>query len=293
MAGISTALIKEVRARTRAGLMKCRKALQESDGTVVGAIEWLRKQGVKNSVVARSTQEGVIAIKIVENRVGLLELQCETDFAARNESFGELVNKLLDAGIRGQARDAEGLGGLEIAGISVTQTIQVAINTIGENLRLKRFKTRTFEGHGGLGTYSHGTTQKLAVAVAIKAENADTADKPGFQTLARQLAMHIAGAPIPPLGLAREHLPRDVVEQERAMILEQMKADPKASRKPEKIQEKIVQGKMNRFFSERILLEQKFIMDENKSVQQVVAEAAKELGETLEIAWFERWALGA
>lgn len=293
MAGISAALIKQVRDRTSAGLMKCRKALQESDGTVDGAIEWLRKQGVKGSVAARSTSEGVIAIKNADNTIGLLELQCETDFAARNESFGELVGKLLDAGINGKAGDVEALNAIEIDGISVEQTIKVAINTIGENLRLKRFKTRSLDGNGGIGTYSHATTNKLSVAVAVKAGNADTAGKPEFQALLKQLAMHVAGAPIPPLGLVRDDIDSAVVEKERSMILEEMNANPKDSKKPDNIKEKIVDGKMNRFFSERILPEQKFVMDDKKSIQQVIADAAKELGDTLEIAWFERWALGA
>lgn len=293
MAQITAALIKEVRDRTGAGMMKCKKALNESDGTVDGAIEWLRSQGVKDSVKQRSTEEGAIGIYKDGKAVALAELQCETDFAARNENFKELLDKVMAAGLAAGSKSVEEVNGVSLEDSNVEQVVKVAINTIGENLQLKRFGTFVLDGEGDIGTYIHATTGKLGVAVGVNAGKAATAEHEAFQGLLKQLAMHIAGAPIPPLSIDRDGIDGELVSKERQAIKDEMNADPKDSKKPDNIKEKIIDGKMNRFFSERVLPEQKFVMDDKKSIQDVLSETGKEVGDELSIAWFERWELGA
>lgn len=294
MAGVTAALIKQVRDKTGAGMMKCKKALTESDGTVEGAVEWLRSQGVKDKVAERSTDEGVVAVKIGscgKNAV-FAEILCETDFAARNDEFQALVGKVLDAGASSDATNAEELGAVALEDSTVDQVLKIAINTIGENIRLKRFGRAAVDGEGLVGSYVH-TNNKLGVAVGFKTGKAETAGNDEVKTLARQIAMHVAGAPIPPLALTRDGICKDLVAKEEQMIRDVMNNDPKDSKKPENIKDKIIGGKMNRFYSERVLPEQKFVMDDKKSIKEVIDATAKSVGDSIEIAWYERWALGA
>lgn len=292
MAEITVALIKQLRDKTGAGISKCKKALGEVDGDVNAAIDWLRKQDVKTSVATRETSEGLIKAKVAGKKAALIELQCETDFAARNEMFIELVDKLLDAGFAAGAATDEALNAVEIDGQVAEQVIKTSINTIGENVRLTRFVTRTLDGEGLIGQYVH-TNGKVGVLLGIQTGKAETADNEAVETLGKHLCMHIAGAPIPPLAITRDELDQDMIEKEKATLLEIMNNDPKDSKKPDNIKEKIIGGKMNRFFSERVLPEQKFVMDDKKSIKEVVEGVAKEVGDSLSLAWFERWEIGA
>jgi elongation factor Ts len=294
MAGVTAALIKEVRTKTGAGMMKCKKALTESDGTVGGAIEWLRSQGVKDKVAERSTDEGVIAVKVSDcgKSAVLAEILCETDFASRGDDFKALVGKVVDAGFKSEASNADELAEVSLEDSTVGQVLKIAINTIGENIRLRRFGRSSVEEHGIIGSYVH-TNQKLGVTIGLSAGKEETANIDAVKTLARQLSMHVAGAPIPPLALNREGLCKDLIAREEQTIRDIMNNDPKNAKKPENIKDKIIGGKMNRFYSERVLPEQKFVMDDKKSIQEVIDAVAKDVGDTLEVAFYQRWALGA
>lgn len=293
MAQVTAALIKQLRDKTGVGIMKCRKALTETDGDVAKAMDWLREQGVKSSVAERSTEEGIVAAKVSDDgrAVALLELQCETDFAARNDTFKELADKLITAGLNSDAADTAGLEKVDVDGVDAAQAVKVAINTIGENIRLQRFGRDSLAGDGVIGTYVH-MNGKLASAVGLKAGKAETAAKDEVKTLVKQLCMHVAGAPIPPLALNRDGLDADAVAKERAAIKATMENDPKDSKKPDNIKEKIIDGKMNRYYSERILPEQKFVMDDKLSIKEVIGGVAKGIGDSLEVVWFHRWAIG-
>jgi elongation factor Ts len=293
MAGVTAAQIKQVRDKTGAGMMKCKKALTESDGTINGAIEWLRSQGVKDKVAERNTDEGVIGLKVGDcgKSAVLAEILCETDFAARNDDFKALIVKVLAAGFDANAKTAEELSEVSLEDSTVGQVVKVAINTIGENIRLKRFTRCDVDGSGLIGSYVH-TNQKLGVMVGFKTGKDATASNDAVKTLVRQIAMHVAGAPIPPLALNRDGVCKDLVAKEEQTIRDIMNNDPKNSKKPENIKDKIIGGKMNRFYGERVLPEQKFVMDDKKSIKNVISEAAKGADDSIEIVWFERWAIG-
>lgn len=290
MAKVTAALIKQLRDKTGAGMMKCKKALENNDGDVAAAEDWLRKQGVKSSVSERQTSEGAIAVKISDDgkKVAMSELLCETDFAARNENFQALQEKILNAGLGSDASNKEELSAQPLEETTVEQVISIAINTIGENVRLNRFTQRALSAEGYIGHYVH-TNQKVGVIIGLKTSKGDSE---AVKTLAKQLSMHVAGAPIPPLSLSRDGIDKELIAKEEETIREIMNNDPKDSKKPENIKDKIIGGKMNRFYKERVLGEQAFVMDDKQSINDVVKAAAKEAGDSIEIEWFDRWAIG-
>jgi len=291
---ISAALIKELRGKTGVGILQCRSALQETDGDLNAAIDYLRKLDPKTKLTSRETSEGLLGGLLSDccKKAAVVEVQCETDFAARNENFIGLVDKLVGTGLTQGAADLDGLLAIEDGGESLEQQVKVAINTIGENVRVSRYGYHTLEGHGGIGCYVH-TNGKIVSLVGVKAGKAESDNNPAFTTMLKQLCMHIAGTPTPPLALTREGVDAAVIEKERQGIREAMEANPKDSKKPENIKEKIITGKINRFFKECVLPEQAFVMDDKKSVGEMVAGVAKELGDSFEMVWFERWSLGA
>ncbi|MDF1664886.1 MAG: translation elongation factor Ts [Planctomycetota bacterium] len=249
---------------------------------------------MKDKIAERSTDEGVIAVKVGScgKSAVFAEILCETDFAARNDGFKALVNNVLDAGAGSSATNAEELGAIPLEETTVDQVLKIAINTIGENIRLKRFGRAAVDGDGFVGSYVH-TNNKLGVVVGFKTGKAETAGNDEVKTLARQIAMHVAGAPIPPLSIDRDGVCKDLIAKEEQTIRDVMNNDPKDSKKPENIKDKIIGGKMNRFYAERVLPEQKFVMDDKKSIKEVVEATAKSVGDSIDIVWFERWALGA
>jgi elongation factor Ts len=262
--GISAADVKELRERTGAGMMDCKRALEETDGNVEAAIDLLRSRGAAKAAkrAGREASEGTVAVH-VEGGVGaLVELNCETDFVARNDTFQSLARQLAQHVARNAS---EGLGsGEEVAeqpflggDASVGAVVTEASATTGENVVLRRF-ARFEATDGALGSYVH-MTGRIGVLVEV--------DGSAGENAARDVAMHIAAAR--PLAVTSSEIPADVVQRERAVYLEQVRQEGK----PEHIQEKIVEGKLRKFYQEQTLMEQAYVKDPDRTVAEVLGGA--------------------
>ena len=288
MASITPALVKQLRERTGVGMMDCKKALEENTGDLEAATDWLRKKGlaVAAKKAGRTAAEGLIGMRL-DGPVGVLvEVNSETDFVARNETFQALVR--LIAGMAPAAKgDVAALVGYPVSGTgrTVGQEIQQAIGVIGENLTLRR--TAFLEVEQGLvAGYVHAQVAaglgKIGVLVGLRSK----APPAALVDLGKSLAMHVAAAN--PLALDRASFDAAVVARERAIYVDQAKA----TGKPDSIVEKMVEGRLRKFYEEQALLEQVFVVDTEKRVREVVDAAAKELGTPVEVTGFVRMVLG-
>jgi elongation factor Ts len=262
---ISAAQVKELRERTGAGMMDCKKALQETDGDMEAAIDLLRSRGAAKAAkrAGKEASEGAVGQYVDEERGvgGLVEVNCETDFVARTDDFQALAADLAEHIARHSSVDGPGTGDtlLEEAFMGGDRTVDQVVTQVsaktGEKIAVRRFAR--FDGDGRLGSYVH-MTGKIGVMVEL--------DAGASEELARDVAMHIAAAR--PLAVTPGELPADVVERERAVYLEQVRQEGK----PEHIQEKIVEGKLGKFYKENALVEQPFVKDPDRSVGQLVGE---------------------
>lgn len=290
MAEITAALVKQLRERTGAGMMECKKALEEANGNLDEAVDVLRKRGIASAAkkASRSTKQGSVTIALNADRsVGsILEFNCESDFVARTEDFQTLVNELTQQALEaplGTTRDQI----LEQpyradASQTVGQVIAGKIGKIGENMQLARFEK--VEG-GLLGSYIHPGSQ-LGVLVQVTGGSAATASNEEVQELLRDVAMQVAAAD--PQFVRREEVTPAVLEKEREIQRERARQEGK----PEKVIEKMIEGRMSKFFEEFCLLEQPFIKDNAVTVGQLVADKAKKIGEPLSVARFVRYKVG-
>jgi elongation factor Ts len=254
MAEITAKLVNDLRAKTGLGMMECKKALLAVDGDVEKAIEYFRKKGVKTSVTERAANEGRVQIAVSGNIGLVVEIKCNTDFAAKSE----VVEKILQAGTAELLKNPQA----DLAdNPQIRELLVLAAQQTGENIQLGR--TASLTAAGKLGTYLH-YTGKIAVLVALTGA-------PG-EDLIKDLCLHITATR--PLALSREQVPAALIAKETEIAVEQAKA----SGKPQAIAEKIAEGKMRVFYEERVLLDQKFVKDDSKSVAQLL----KEHGTSLE-----------
>jgi elongation factor Ts len=288
MAEITTALVKELRERTGAGMMDCKRALAENGGDLETANDWLRKKGLAAAAKksGRVASEGLIGLTLAGAAGALAEVNAETDFVARNEGFQELVRRIaaLAPSVKG---DLEALKAarVEATGRTVEEEITQAIAEIGENITLRRAAYLEV-GSGVVSGYLHNQLApgvgKLGVLVALES----TGDTARLAELGKQLAMHVAASN--PQAVSTDKVDPAVLERERAIYADQARA----SGKPENIIEKMVEGRVRKFHEESVLLEQVFVVDTEKRVKQVVEAAAKELGAPIQVTAFVRLALG-
>ncbi|MFP4125241.1 MAG: translation elongation factor Ts [Alphaproteobacteria bacterium] len=288
MAQISAALVKELREKTGAGMMDCKTALAESDGDLEAASDWLRKKGLSQAQkkAGRTTADGLVGIAFEGNIGALVEVNSETDFVARNDSFQEMVRA-----IARRAPDAEGdvdtLKAVELpSGRTVEDEITHAIGVIGENMTLRRTATLRVD-EGVVGGYVHAQTApglgKIGVLVALRSSAGDT-DR--LADIAKQVAMHVAASN--PQSVDVDDLDPALVAHERAILVDQAKA----SGKPDNIIEKMVEGRLRKFYEEVVLNEQLFVIDTEKKVKDFVAGEAEALGAPVAIAGFVKFVLG-
>jgi elongation factor Ts len=279
MAEITVALIKELRERTGCGMMDAKRALEEAGGSVEKAIDDLRKKGEVKAAkrAGRETAEGRVAIAFSADgrKAALVSLQTETDFTANNEEFRKLVQGIADAAVKGDG-DANELD--HPAGGKVGDAIKGLVSKTGENMQLGRVERLTLQGDGFFGQYIH-SDGKLGVLVAFSGGKGDSEAE---KVLAKDIAMHVAATN--PVGLTKDDVPADAIAREKAVAMDQAKA----SGKPENIQEKIAEGKLNAFFKEHTLLAQPFVKDPSASVEQHV----QNTGKTLKLAAFARVKVG-
>jgi elongation factor Ts len=286
VAEISAKAVKALRDQTGAGMMDCKRALSEAGGDVAKAVEVLRERGLAKAGKreGRATSEGAILIELRGGAGGMVELCCETDFVARTEDF-EALGRSLAAAVAADAGAAapEALLDVEIDGEKVRDRITAAIAVLGENVVLKRVARLAVDGTGLVGGYVHGPG-KLGVLVALET----TASGAEVEMLARDLAMHVAAADPTPLAVGRDGVPSELIESERSIYRKQAEQ----SGKPEKVLDRIVEGRLGKFLSEVALLEQPFVKDADRSVGDLLAEVGEQLGAALRVVGFERFRLG-
>lgn len=288
MAEITAALVKELREKTGAGMMDCKKALGETGGSLDEAVDWLRKKGLAAAAkkAGRVAAEGLVAVALDGLTGAVVEVNAETDFVARNDQFQALVRGVakvaLTAGADVEALKAAAYPG---SGRTVAEEITHAVATIGENMTLRRVKTLQVS-EGAVVPYVHNALGegigKIGVLVALKSAG----KKDVLESLGKQIAMHIAATN--PQSLSVADLDQALVEREKAVLTDQAAG----SGKPAEIIAKMVEGRIRKFYQEVVLLEQTFVIDGETPVNKVLANAAKEAGAPVEIAAFARFQLG-
>jgi elongation factor Ts len=290
MAEITATLVKELRERSGVGMMDCKKALQENDGNIEAAIDWLRAKGLSKAAkkADRVAAEGLVAVASKEDGAGevaaAIEFNAETDFVARNELFQTAAKKFAELGL--EHHTVEALHGAELeAGKTVQDEVTNMIATIGENMQLRR-AARLSVSEGAVATYVHNAVSpgvgRIGVLVALEGAG----DKAAIREVGRKIAMHVAATA--PLSLNTDDLDPAAIEKERAVLIEKAKEEGR----PENMIEKIVEGQINKFQKDVVLSKQPFVMDPDVTIEQLVANTGKELGSTLKLVGFVRLALG-
>jgi elongation factor Ts len=282
VAAISAQAVKELRDKTGAGMMDCKKALADAGGDAEKAGELLRERGLAKAVKreGRETSEGAIGMALSDGSGALVELACETDFVAKNEKFQALARGLAEVVVADASLDStDALLAAELDGEKVEARIQNAIGTIGENIVAKRVARLEGDLVGG---YVHAGG-KLGVLVALEGAGGEP-----VRTLARDLAMHVAAADPSPVAVDRDGVPSDLVDKERVLFRRQAEQEGK----PEGVIDKIVEGKVNKYYKEIALVEQAFVKDPDRTVKALLADVGKEAGSDLRVAGFRRFKLG-
>lgn len=285
MAAITAKLVKELRDATSAGMMDCKKALTENDGDIEAAIDWLRKKGIAKAdkKAGRVAAEGLVAVATEGTSGVLVEVNSETDFVARNEGFQAAVAKIADAALTVDNTDS--LREAHVDGKTVTTFLTDLVAKIGENMSLRRMEKLTVSS-GVVEGYIHNAAApgmgKIGVLVALES----TGDTSKLAELAKKIAMHIAATS--PLALTTDDLDQAVVAKERDML----KAEALESGKPEAIVDKMVEGRMVKFFKESVLMTQMFVMDPDHNVETIIANEAKALGADIKMTGYVRMEVG-
>ena len=287
MAQITAALVKELRDKTSAGMMDCKKALTENDGDIEAAIDWLRKKGIAKATKksGRVASEGLIGMSVAGNKGAVVEVNSETDFVARNDEFQAVVTEISGLAL-GADGDVVALANAKMsAGNSVSEFLTDLVAKIGENMGLRRTSSVSVS-EGVVTGYMHSAAGeglgKIGVLVGL--ESAGDAD--ALNALGKKIAMHVAATS--PLALTVEDLDPAAVERERTVLSDQARA----SGKPEAIIEKMVEGRIRKFYEESVLLNQIFVMDGERTVGKVIEDEAASLGTDIKMTGFVRMELG-
>jgi len=286
MANITASMVKDLREKTGAGMMDCKKALGETHGDFAAAEEWLRKKGISKAAkkAGRAAAEGLVGVAVGKGAGDLVEVNAETDFVARNDEFKGFVKAAADLALQ-EGGDLQKLLAAKHGASNVQQTLTELVAKIGENMSVRRTVALSVNP-GVVGAYVHNASSpelgKIGVLVALKS----TADEGKLSALAKQLAMHIAAAS--PLAITPEHLSKDVVERERSVQWELAKQ----SGKPDAVIEKMMEGRMRKFYEDTVLLSQTFVIDGETQVGKAIEKAAKELGAPIAVEGFVRFQVG-
>ena len=286
MANISAQMVKELRDSTGAGMMDCKAALNETQGDMTAAQDWLRKKGLSKAAkkAGRVAAEGLIGIKVAGTKGVVVEVNSETDFVARNDLFQGLVAMIADVAL-GTGADVEKIKAAKVGAITVADAINDTIAKVGENMTLRRAASLEVK-QGAVGSYVHNAVTdglgKIGVIVAL--ESSGKADE--LAALGRQLAMHVASAN--PQALDPAGLDPAAVKREKDVLADKFRQQGK----PEAMIEKIVESGLKTFYKEVCMLEQPFIFEDKKTVAQALKEAEGKVGGPVKIAGFVRFALG-
>lgn len=284
---ISAAQVKELRDLTGAGMMDCKAALNETNGNMEEAVDWLRKKGISKAdkKAGRTAAEGLIGVDSGVREAAVVEVNSETDFVARNGAFQEIVANVAKVALAYGTTEAVAAAKYPGSDKSVTEAIKDAVGTIGENLGFRRAAKLTVP-HGAVATYVHNAVAdglgKLGVLVAIET----TGNEHAANAFARQVAMHVAATN--PMALTTEELDPAAVEREKAIFADQARQ----SGKPEAIIEKMVEGRLRKFYEEVVLLKQAFVLNPDITVEKALKDAEKDIGAPAKISAYLRFALG-
>ncbi len=293
MAEITAAAVKELREKSGAGMMDCKKALTASDGDIEKAVDWLREKGLATAAkkAGRVAAQGLVAMKTDGKQGVVVEVNSETDFVSKNELFQQFVAKTAEIALQGDG-DIEALKAAAYEdGKDVQATLTDLIAKIGENMNLRRV-AKVAVNDGVVVGYMHGAIAdglgKIGTLVALESAG----DKAALEKLAKNLAMHVAAAA--PVCLNVADVPAEMEEREKNVVEAQIKEEQAKTgkKKPDEIIKKMVEGRIRKFHEEVVLNEQFFIMDDKKKIKDVVAEAAKEIGAPVELKAFARFTLG-
>ena len=286
MAQITAALVKELRDKTSAGMMDCKKALNETGGDLEAAVDWLRTKGIAKAdkKASRIAAEGLVAVALAPKTGALVEINSETDFVARNDGFQTAVAEIAQLGLVAN-NDKELAAATTASGDSVTEFLKKLVGKIGENMTFRRMAKLTVSD-GVVAGYIHNSVAdgmgKIGVLVALESSG----DKAKLEDLAKKIAMHVAATS--PLALSVDDLDPAVVQKERDML----KAEALESGKPEAIVDKMVEGRMTKFFKESVLLTQIFVMDGERAISKVIEDEAAALGTDVKMTGYVRMGLG-
>lgn len=285
---ITAQMVKDLREKTGAGMMDSKKALQETDGDIEAAIDWLRKKGLAKAAkkAGRTASDGLVAYAIDGTRGAVVEVNSETDFVARNETFQKMVAEVAQVAL-GTDGSVEAVKAADFpgAGKSVDEHIAEMIGSIGENMTLRRAAALSVE-HGVVVPYVHTQIAEQAGKIVVLVALKSVGDSQALLSIGKGIAMHIAAAR--PLALAVDDLDADVVAREKNVLADQARA----SGKPDNIIEKMVEGRMQKFYEESVLLEQVYVIDGETRIKDLVANAKSEAGADVTLEGFVRLELG-
>lgn len=285
---VTAALVKELREKSGAGMMDCKKALAETNGDMDAAIDWLRTKGLAAAAKksGRVAAEGLVAVSVDGNRGAMIELNSETDFVSRNEEFQQFASTLAKLAL--DADDLDGLKAMDYpeTGRNVADELTQKIATIGENMTLRRMN-KVEVAEGAVVPYMHNSVAEGLGRIGVLVGMQSGASADTLTALGKQIAMHIAATS--PASLSVDDLDADMVAREREVLIEQAKA----SGKPQEIAEKMVEGRMRKYYQEVVLLEQTFVIDGESRVGDVVSKAGKDAGSDISLAAYAQFNLGA
>jgi elongation factor Ts len=286
---ITASIVKELRDKTNAGMMDCKKVLTETNGDIEASIKLLRERGIMKAGTKsdREANEGIITARVSDGASSgiLFEVNCETDFVSRNDNFQAFVAEIADKLAASDAKDHAAALAVPHGESSIENFVKEKVVELGENLQLRKFVRFDAAPGGAITSYIH-LGGKVGVLLEVGTTNSATASTAGFQELIKDLTLHIAASA--PKGLSRDDIPQDIVDAEkeifRVRLLEQGK--------PENIIENILKGQISKFFAESCFLEQGFVKDPDVTVTQLLENKSKELGDTLTVTRFVRFGLG-
>jgi elongation factor Ts len=281
--------VADLRQKTGAGMMECKKALTDANGDIEKASEILRQKGIVAAAkkADKVAMEGIVASKISDDKKSgvIIELSAQTDFVAKNELFIDLSQKILDAALASKSKSLEDLLQVKVEGSPLSELIKSRISTIGENIQLRR--VNVFQSDKGvIGTYIHPVGNKIGVLVKLQASS--DSSKSDLDELSKNIAMHIAASQPQPDFIDKSEIPANIIEEEKR--IEMGKED--LAKKPKEIAEKIVHGRLDKLLAQRCLLEQPFIKDPGLTVEKMVLEKGKQLNIEIKVAQFIRYNVG-
>lgn len=288
MVEITASLVKDLREKSGAGMMDCKKALVECGGVFEDAVDWLRKKGLSAAAKksGREAAEGLVALKVDAKKAAIIELNAETDFVARNDKFQALSRNIAKVALS-EGQDIESLKNAKYpeGSQTISEAITDHIAVIGENMNLRRVSHINVD-NGVVASYVHNAISeglgKIGVLVALES----TGDQDKLLDLGKRIAMHVAAAR--PLSLDISSVDSEALEREKQIFSDQARA----SGKPDNIIEKMVEGRVKKYYQEIVLLEQVFVMDNKTPISQVLMEAEKDVGAPVSLKGFLRYELG-